>query len=425
MSKKAYNMNGKKCKISQRSKFEMVKIFNRLNNAEKKKIYNCKVTSNVQISDKIMKIVIHAPEVSENAKPGQFVNVYPDGGVNILPRPISICDADVGRKTITLVYAIVGDGTRQLAAKKKADNVRISSPLGNGFTMPWNLREKDTIDSDDVRVAHFKKGKKYANSSIGGSSAAGDSIEDSSIGGSSAAGDNRRGRNIEIGNAEGDSIKDSRSESGNVVGESNGADNVMGKNVKVRNIKSSNNAKDSEDEGFITNEWHFGHSDNENAAIQNVVLIGGGVGIAPMIFLSRILAKEGVECTIVAGFKDEIFLEKEINAHASEVFLTTEEPRENAFMGNVVDCLEVNDIKGSIFYACGPYAMLKNVNRYVETIDGRIQVSLEERMGCGYGACVGCVCDVYETNLNGTKKIVKKKVCYDGPVFSGDEVIWK
>lgn len=302
----------------------MAKIFNRMSNAKKKKIYNCKITSNVMISDKIMKIVIHAPEVSSEAMPGQFVNVYPEGGINLLPRPISICDVDEGKKTITLIYAIVGEGTSQLASKRKADTVRVSSPLGNGFTMPWNMRKQDMIDSDDVRVA---------------------------------------------GGAE------SGSDAGNLS--------------------------------------------------KKAILVGGGVGIAPLIFLSRILAAGGIECTFIAGFRDDIFLEKEINEYASEVFLTTEEPRENAFMGNVAECLEVNKIKGDIYYACGPYAMLKNVNRYVETVDGRVQVSLEERMGCGYGACVGCACDMYETALSGTKKIVKKKVCFDGPVFFGDEVVWK
>ena len=91
------------------------------------------------------------------------------------------------------------------------------------------------------------------------------------------------------------------------------------------------------------------------------------------------------------------------------------------FKGNVVELIKAEGIKGDYFYACGPKVMLRALSQYCEGEGIPVQVSMEERMGCGYGACVGCVC---KTKASNEKGFEHKKVCKDGPVFLGSEVKW-
>ena len=91
------------------------------------------------------------------------------------------------------------------------------------------------------------------------------------------------------------------------------------------------------------------------------------------------------------------------------------------FKGNVVELMKQEVIKGDYYYSCGPKPMLRALNAYCEELGVPIQVSLEERMGCGYGACVGCVC---KTKGKTDEGVTQKKVCKDGPVFLGSEVVW-
>ena len=156
----------------------------------------------------------------------------------------------------------------------------------------------------------------------------------------------------------------------------------------------------------------------------SAVLIGGGIGSAPMVYLSREFKKMGVDCTAVIGFRKEPFLAQELENNGCKVLVTTDVPTENNFVGTVVDCMKINDVKGDAWFACGPKPMLAAVSGFVygKDEDALLQVSMEERMGCGYGACVGCVCDVKDPENEGG--IIKKKVCKDGPVFIGSEVIW-
>lgn len=156
----------------------------------------------------------------------------------------------------------------------------------------------------------------------------------------------------------------------------------------------------------------------------NAVLIGGGVGCAPMLFAAKELRSLGVSVTAVAGFRKEPFLIEELKDAGARVVVTTDMPTENAFLGTVVDCMEINEIRGDLYFSCGPRAMLSAVCSYLKRRGEDVQVSLEERMGCGYGACVGCVCDIKVKDAQGKETAVRKKVCKDGPVFLGSEVIW-
>lgn len=143
------------------------------------------------------------------------------------------------------------------------------------------------------------------------------------------------------------------------------------------------------------------------------LLIGGGVGIPPLYLLARRLIKAGKKPAAVLGFnkKDEIFYETEFKALGAEVFITTADGSYGR-QGFVTDAFE--DV-GSWDYtfACGPEPMLKAVYGKSEK-DG--QFSFEERMGCGFGACMGCTCKT---------KYGAKRICKEGPVLEKGEIVWQ
>ena len=268
-----------------------------------KKIYTVEIVSNEEIADGIMKMIVSAAEAAAEARPGQFANLYPAADRLILPRPVSICDADAGDGTMTFVYAVVGEGTAEFAGLRSGDTLKMSSPLGRGFSLP---------DPQDAGQQAF-----------------------------------------------------------------------------------------------------------------HAVLIGGGVGSAPMLFLTREMKKQGIKVTAVTGFRKEPFLTEALKEAGARVFVTTDLPTASAFLGNVTDCMEIAEIRGDGYFACGPRPMLSAVCSYLKERGEDVQVSLEERMGCGYGACVGCVCRVKGRDDNGEEVILRKKVCTDGPVFMGSEVVWE
>ena len=145
------------------------------------------------------------------------------------------------------------------------------------------------------------------------------------------------------------------------------------------------------------------------------LLIGGGIGIPPMLQLAKEL---NCEKQIVLGYRDELFLNKEFEDFGS-VYLSTEDGSAGV-KGNVIDAITENNIDADIIFACGPTPMLKGVKEYAQKNGITAQLSLEERMACGIGACLACVCQSKEkdhhTNVN------NKRVCKDGPVFYAGEV---
>ena len=141
------------------------------------------------------------------------------------------------------------------------------------------------------------------------------------------------------------------------------------------------------------------------------VLLGGGVGVPPMYLLARKLREQGKEVSVILGFntKDEIFYEEEFKALGCAVTVTTVDGS-YGMKGFVTDALKTMDY--THFYTCGPEPMLKAVYRASVTSG---QMSFEERMGCGFGACMGCSCKT----LTGYKRI-----CKDGPVMMKEEILW-
>ncbi len=251
-----------------------------------KQVVEGKIIGQGEIAPMIYKMVIKAPEVAKDARCGQFVNVYPASKSTLLPRPISI--SEIGEETITLVYGVVGEGTREFSRLITGDTIRISTALGNGYT------------------------------------------------------------------------------------------------VKEAPVS---------------------------------VLVGGGIGVPPLVELAKNISGEKIA---VLGFRETPFLVEALEALGVKVYIATDSGKVG-FKGNVVELIEAEKIEGDYFYSCGPKVMLKALAGYCEAKGVPVQVSLEERMGCGYGACVGCVC---KTKASNEKGFEHKKVCKDGPVFLGNEVKW-
>ena len=143
----------------------------------------------------------------------------------------------------------------------------------------------------------------------------------------------------------------------------------------------------------------------------NPVLIGGGVGVPPMYNLCKKLISEGKKVTVILGFNnaDEIFYEDKFKALGADVKVTTVDGS-YGIKGYVTDALKETNY--TYFYTCGPMPMFKAIENTATTSG---QYSFEERMGCGFGACMGCSCKT---------KYGNKRICKDGPVLEREEIIW-
>lgn len=224
--------------------------------------------------------------IAEGARPGQFISVYSVNGARLLPRPISICEADGEAGRIRIVYRIAGAGTKEFSGLVSGDRIEIMGPLGNGFPS----------------------------------------------------------------------------------------------------------------EG------------------EHVLLIGGGIGIPPMLEQAK-----GLSCKkqMVLGYRDsDLFLKDEFEAYG-EVFVATEDGSVGT-KGNVLDAIREQGLTADVIYACGPTPMLRAIKAYAAENDIRCYISLEERMACGIGACLACVCGSKEVDEHSNVK--NKRICKDGPVFLAGEV---
>ena len=142
------------------------------------------------------------------------------------------------------------------------------------------------------------------------------------------------------------------------------------------------------------------------------LLLGGGVGVPPMYLLAKDLIREGKQVSVILGYntKDEIFYEEEFRALGADVTVATADGSYGV-KGFVTDAMKGMDY--TYFYTCGPEPMLKAVWNASATSG---QFSFEERMGCGFGACMGCSCKTLTGN---------KRICKDGPVLKKEEILWQ
>lgn len=155
----------------------------------------------------------------------------------------------------------------------------------------------------------------------------------------------------------------------------------------------------------------LGNGFDVSKSSEKPVLIGGGVGVPPMYNLCKELIADGKKVTVILGFnkKDEIFYEDEFKKLGADVKVTTVDGS-YGIKGFVTDALKETDY--TYFFTCGPMPMFKAIEATATTSG---QYSFEERMGCGFGACMGCSCKT---------KYGNKRICKDGPVLEREEIIW-
>lgn len=155
----------------------------------------------------------------------------------------------------------------------------------------------------------------------------------------------------------------------------------------------------------------LGNGYNTSLSGDAPLLIGGGVGVPPLYKLAKELIAQGKTVTVILGFNtaSEVFYQEEFKALGAEVFVTTVDGT-MGIKGFVTE--KMKDIDYTYFYTCGPEPMLKAIYNSSKT-EG--QFSFEERMGCGFGACMGCSCKT----ITGYKRI-----CKDGPVLERQEILW-
>ena len=150
---------------------------------------------------------------------------------------------------------------------------------------------------------------------------------------------------------------------------------------------------------------------------KKAILIGGGIGIPPKVGLAEAL-KDKAEVSVVAGYRDELFLTEELE-NAGKLYIATEDGSTGT-KGTVIDAIKEQAVEGDVIYACGPTPMLKAIKEYALANNIECQLSLEERMACGIGACLACVCQSKDKDAH--SNVNNKRICKDGPVFLAEEV---
>ncbi len=155
---------------------------------------------------------------------------------------------------------------------------------------------------------------------------------------------------------------------------------------------------------------------NESYKGKTVVLMGGGIGVPPMLQTAKSLDEKPI---MIMGYRnDQLFLKEDMDG-AGNVFVATEDGSVGT-KGNVLDVLKECEITPDVIMACGPMPMLRAIKAYAADKGIKAYISLEERMACGVGACLGCVCKTKEKDHH--SHVNNARVCTEGPVFEAEEV---
>ena len=159
----------------------------------------------------------------------------------------------------------------------------------------------------------------------------------------------------------------------------------------------------------------------EKADGKSIFVMGGGIGIPPMLQTVISLQQRGEAKNInaVLGYRSERFLMEEFTQHCLAYAAT--EDGSYGTKGNVMDLVREHDLKGDMIFACGPMPMLRAVKEFAQANNIEAYISLEERMACGVGACLGCVCKTKETDAH--SKVHNARICTDGPVFEAGSAL--
>lgn len=153
----------------------------------------------------------------------------------------------------------------------------------------------------------------------------------------------------------------------------------------------------------------------ERAKDRRVFLMGGGIGVPPMVETAKELEAEKI---IIAGYCDELFLNKELEENGN-LYIATEDGSCGT-KGNVLNAIAANRLKADVIFACGPTPMLRAIKAYALENGIECWISMEEKMACGIGACLACVCKSKEVDAH--SHVNNKRICKDGPVFLCTEV---
>ncbi|MEF2879165.1 MAG: dihydroorotate dehydrogenase electron transfer subunit [Blautia sp.] len=149
---------------------------------------------------------------------------------------------------------------------------------------------------------------------------------------------------------------------------------------------------------------------------KRVFLMGGGIGIPPMVQTAK---EAQAQVTVIAGYRNkDVFLKEELQA-AGDLVIATEDGSLGV-KGNVLDAVREKGLEGDVIFACGPTPMLRAIKNYAQEAGMVCYVSMEERMACGIGACLACVCKSKEVDSH--SHVHNKRICKDGPVFLSTEV---
>lgn len=154
----------------------------------------------------------------------------------------------------------------------------------------------------------------------------------------------------------------------------------------------------------------------EEAKGKKVLMIGGGIGVPPMLQTAKEIEGEAI---IVSGYRNQdLFLKEELES-AGTLFIATEDGSVGT-KGNVVDAIRENQIEADMMFACGPKPMLRALKNYALEKGIPCWISMEEKMACGVGACLACVCQ--SKDVDSHSHVHNKRICKDGPVFLSTEV---
>ena len=243
------------------------------------------ITDIVELTAGVTRLTFRDPYIAAHAKPAQFVDLFVNDPMHLMPRPFGV--SEVNGDDVSVIFAVIGEGTRQLAAMQVGDMLDVLGPLGRSFKVK--------------EAGHY-------------------------------------------------------------------------------------------------------------------VLVGGGLGVPPLIYTAQCLSKrDDATTTAVFGYRDEHFADSYVNRYA-DTTLSIDESR-----GNVITLLDEHADEftsadaDTVILSCGPLPMMKAVASWAAERDLPCQLSMEQRMGCGYGTCVLCTVDTVDGRL---------KVCSDGPVFTREQLGW-
>jgi dihydroorotate dehydrogenase electron transfer subunit len=157
----------------------------------------------------------------------------------------------------------------------------------------------------------------------------------------------------------------------------------------------------------------------EAAEGKKVILMGGGIGVPPLLETSKRLSQSGNRPMTVVGYRNnETFLSDEFEKY-SDLYIATEDGSLGT-KGNVIDAIKANALKADVIFACGPMPMLRAIKNFAAENDMKAYLSLEERMACGVGACLGCICKT--KNVDHHSHVNNARICTDGPVFDAEDL---